>query len=225
MEKITTKILHIPPFISTAWKNIETIELKNIDTNPLLTIHLKNGSRIEVPNLPQERIHAIFDAHEKFLEQEISQPKEKQALLDTTNFGFSLPMGGGLETLGATFQHNPAQANAPEIPKEIVSKIAAISKVLGLENPELLPKPQPSCNCMYCQVARALLGEDNALEETITDEDLRFRSWDIEQTGPNLYHIKNPLDDKEHYNVYLGDPVGCTCGEKNCEHIKAVLNS
>jgi hypothetical protein len=35
----------------------------------------------------------------------------------------------------------------------------------------------------------------------------------------------NPLDHKEHYNVFLGDPIGCSCGNNNCEHIQAVLKS
>ncbi|NGX33463.1 MAG: hypothetical protein K1060chlam4_01531, partial [Candidatus Anoxychlamydiales bacterium] len=40
-----------------------------------------------------------------------------------------------------------------------------------------------------------------------------------------LYRVTNPLDENEHYSVFLKDPIGCTCGKKNCEHVKAVLNS
>ena len=35
----------------------------------------------------------------------------------------------------------------------------------------------------------------------------------------------DPLDPNEHYNVFLGTPLGCTCGEKDCEHIRAVLST
>ena len=61
--------------------------------------------------------------------------------------------------------------------------------------------------------------------EEVTDEDLKFRTWDIKQPGKKLYLVTNPLDNNENYNVFLGKPVGCTCGQKYCEHIKAVLNS
>ncbi|MGH2612567.1 MAG: hypothetical protein ACRDFB_05905, partial [Rhabdochlamydiaceae bacterium] len=62
-------------------------------------------------------------------------------------------------------------------------------------------------------------------EEEVSDEDLKFRTWDIKQENDKLYSVTNPLDKKEHYNVFLGKPLGCTCGNKNCEHIQAVLKS
>ena len=65
----------------------------------------------------------------------------------------------------------------------------------------------------------------HAFKEEISEEDLRFREWDIEQKGENLYLVRNPLNQKEEYNVFLGNPVGCTCGKDNCEHIRTVLNS
>jgi PhoH-like ATPase len=49
--------------------------------------------------------------------------------------------------------------------------------------------------------------------------------WGIEQTAEQLYKVTNPLDANEQYNVFLGTPLGCTCGLKNCEHIRAVLNT
>jgi hypothetical protein len=61
--------------------------------------------------------------------------------------------------------------------------------------------------------------------EEVSDEDLKFRDWEIKQTAEQLYTVTNPLDANEHYNVFLGSPLGCTCGDKNCEHIRAVLTS
>ena len=61
--------------------------------------------------------------------------------------------------------------------------------------------------------------------EEVTIDDLRFREWDIKQTGDKLYTVANPLHAEEHYTVFLGSPIGCTCGEQNCQHIRAVLNS
>ena len=59
----------------------------------------------------------------------------------------------------------------------------------------------------------------------MNEEDLKFRNWEIEQTADKLYIVTNPFDKNEHYSVFLGDPLGCTCGEKNCEHIRAVLTT
>jgi len=123
-------------------------------------------------------------------------------------------------------QHNKEQANAPDLPPELLTKIAGITKIIGMEDPSAMPSPEPNCNCFHCQIARAMRGKKKEDEEEIvTDADLQFRTWEIEHKEKNLYLVTNPLDDKEHYNVFLGDPIGCTCGEKNCEHIRAVLQS
>ena len=129
--------------------------------------------------------------------------------------------------MNSAMQHNPAQADSPPMPKELLEKITGIAKVLGLEDPSQLPKPEPHCNCPFCQIARSFHGGEAEvkMEEEVSAIDLQFRTWDIKQTAEKLYTLTNPLDEKEYYNVFLGDPLGCTCGQKNCEHIRAVLNS
>jgi len=67
--------------------------------------------------------------------------------------------------------------------------------------------------------------KQESLEEEVSAEDLKFRDWDIVQSGDDVYIVTNPLNAEEQYNVYLGNPVGCTCGQPNCEHIRSVLNS
>jgi hypothetical protein len=62
-------------------------------------------------------------------------------------------------------------------------------------------------------------------EEEVSPHELKFREWDIQQAGDKLYNVSNPFDKGEQYQVYLGNPVGCTCGKSKCEHIVAVLNS
>jgi hypothetical protein len=216
--KINNKILSIPPYISTAWENINSLFLNEKGD---LIIILKSKEKVKIPNLEKSTLNAIFDAHVKQLEQ---PPKSK--------ISFSLPMAldgmNGMESLGSIMHHNPSQSNAPNLPPEILDKITAISKIMGVEDEESIPKAEPHCNCIHCQIAKALRGQKNknkeALEE-VTDEDLRFRTWDIKQTGKKLYCVTNPLDKNENYNVFLGKPVGCTCGQKDCEHIKAVLTS
>jgi hypothetical protein len=62
-------------------------------------------------------------------------------------------------------------------------------------------------------------------DEEISAEDLRFKEWEIAKLSQNLYKVINPLDSNEEYQVFLGTPIGCTCGIHHCEHIKAVLKS
>jgi hypothetical protein len=134
--------------------------------------------------------------------------------------------GTSLDGLGGMMQHNPNQANAPDLPPEILQKIGAISKILSPSDEVDLPKAETGCNCFYCQIARALNPATSVLEEPeVTAEELNFQQWTITQTGDKLYMVVNRLDDHEKYNVYLGQPIGCTCGKEGCEHILAVLKS
>jgi hypothetical protein len=231
--KINPKILSIPPFISTSWKNIISLHMEQYDSHPVVIVNMVNGTRVELPPLDSPIIEAIFIAHAKFLELEQHTSQNKTTVQNRPteailSFGFS-PIKMGIENLGSALQHNPEAADSPDLPKEVVEKIVAVSKAMGIEDPSLLPKAEPHCNCMHCQIARALQGEskqdENKEEEIVTDEDLKFRLWDVIQTSDKLYCVSNPLDIDEQYSVFLGEPIGCTCGQKNCEHIRAVLNS
>ena len=238
--KISPKILNIPPYISTSWKNVDSVYIEIIDKKPVLIIALKTPPRtVKIPNLDPKVVEVIFNAHAKFLEEEapekvIDKNPQQQPPAPLNNLlSFGLPLGNGdLQSLGNVMQHNPDQKNAPDLPKEILEKIVGISSMLGKDLPIEIPKAEPHCNCIHCQIARALSGEkkenskiENNTEEEVTEEDLRFRLWDIKQTGDKLYAVSNPLDEDEQYQVFLGKPIGCTCGDKNCEHIKAVLKS
>jgi hypothetical protein len=228
--KINQKILSLPPYISTSWKNIASLFLEDKGGTSMLVIELYNGSRVEIPGLQQSIIETIFEAHTKYLEEEASKPIDLPIRREELAGGlpFRIGSGGGIEALGSAMQHNPEQKEAPDLPPEILTRITGVAKVLGLDDPHALPKPEPHCNCMHCQIARALQaqhGHDENLDEDVKSEELKFRVWDIKQTNEKLYSVSNPLDEKECYNVYLGTPLGCTCGQKNCEHIRAVLNS
>ena len=120
----------------------------------------------------------------------------------------SLP---NLDILPPVMQHNPEEANAPNLPHEILEKVTMITQTLGIENPSLLPSPESNCNCLHCQIAKAMqmglpLKEESEEEEIVTDADLSFRSWDVEQTGDNLFTITNPIDSAEQYSVFLWQP-------------------
>lgn len=239
MKKINQKILSIPPYISTSWKNINTLHMKEDKGRLVLAIVLHNGSLIEIPGLEESLIGQIFEAHSKYVEQETKEPQIESLKTfepsreNDLSFSFGLPfqMSGteGAENMGTFLQHNPGQADTPEMPAEVLQKVCSITKALGMDLEQMnIPKAEPHCNCPYCQLARAIQGNTPSpeeIEEQISEDDLRFRDWDIKQEGDKLYIVSNPLNMDENYQVYLGTPVGCTCGQKNCEHIRSVLNS
>ncbi|MCB1135656.1 MAG: hypothetical protein KDK78_05250 [Chlamydiia bacterium] len=237
--KINDKIISIPPFISTTWDNVASLHMEG----NILVIGLMDGSRVDVPDLPEAIIQQMFDQHALIVEQEEDEPEieisgmDPFSIFETLSNTFQLGLSG-MEGLGMPLGHNPDQAGAPPIPAELLAKIAQLAKLIAPEGEvEDLPKPEPHCNCAYCQVARALRASmPGASEEEeehphkgdeveVSDEDLLFRQWDIHQKSEHLYEVTNRLDPTESYQVHLADPVGCTCGVKNCEHLLAVLRS
>lgn len=234
--KINSKILNIPPFISTSWDKIASLHMKG----PTLAVVLSSGETILVPGLAPSTVELIFAAHANYLETEEAKPQMPQQMQSgnlfmqafaggeegdlPVRFGFS-----SLDGMGGALQHDPSQSEAPPLPDEVLSKIAAISKIVASDESVTFPKAHPGCNCMHCQICRAIDGEtaDAAIEvePEVLPEELRFQDWEIAQVGDKLYEVVNPLDRQEKYNVYLGDPVGCTCGNPGCEHILAVLKS
>lgn len=252
--KFSEKYLSIPPYISTSWSNVKALQM----SGNLLVITLSDDSQVHVPDLDFEELERAFEAHASFLEsqEKIEQPKEHivsksspiketegDNLLDQPSgtpfkFGF-MP---GVEGLGAAMQHNIEHANAPDLPQEILQKIASIATIIAPEDMGDVPQPEPHCNCPHCQIARAInegLGNTvrpfsgaetegsfvEEAEEEVSDEELTFQQWDIQQAGEQLFTVTNKLDSDEKYSVFLGEPVGCTCGKEGCEHMLAVLHS
>jgi len=195
-----------------------------------------DGEMVEIPDLKPELLEIIFAAHAAYLEYEIAKEhftnqKEfpvPQSLLAAETGNGETPFRFGFSTLdgfGAALQHNPNQANAPDIPQDILYKISSIARIVSPETNNF-PQPEPHCNCMFCQIAKALhKNEPQAQtlpEETVSDADLTFQEWQITPSGDKMYEVSN---ENEKYTVYLGDPIGCTCGQSGCAHIHAVLKS
>lgn len=234
---INEKMLSIPPYISTAWESVSSLHMAPEAQGNILIVSLTTGTVIQVPNLSQDLLTKIFQTHTQVISRQSSQTNQKPMndpsgmfnMENMINLGFPMRFGGGLEGLGAAMQHSPEQSNAPDLPKEVLEKISAVAKIMDNDQSLMQTlKPEPHCNCMHCQIARAITGEtieEELIEEEVSDEDLKFKTWNVSQSGENLYNVSNPLDEDEHYSVYLGEPIGCTCGQKNCEHIKAVLNT
>lgn len=231
---INRAILSIPPYISTSWKNIVSLHaetLSNFEKNLIIT--LTNESIIEVPGLDEKTLEQVFEQHAKFLDTESSHQKNLEPKTPT-GFSLGIPikmkeMDPTLGPFGSLMQHNPEESSSADLPDEMLTKISAIGKVIGLDKQlEHMPKAEPHCNCPYCQITRALSGEQKEkeiIEEIISEEDLSFKDWEIKMLDKDLYELTSPLDPNEKYQVFLGTPIGCTCGSKNCEHIKAVLSS
>jgi hypothetical protein len=223
--QISPKILNIPPYLSTTWDNITSLKTAIDGDTYILCVSLKTGEQVKVPGLDQPTIKAIFKAHAEAVEQ----PPEIKPRFPIP-FGLTLPFGkreNGISPIGTSMSHNPAQADLPDIPAEILENIAMVAKVFGLDESSALAPAEENCNCIYCQLSRAFkktkFGEPK--EPSVSEEELRFREWDVLQTADKLYVVTSPFDPNEKYNVFLGEPLGCTCGHKNCEHIKAVLKT
>ena len=238
--KISSKIIHIPPYISTSWDNIRALFLKE----GTLVIQLKEGTQVSIPGLDQSTLEVIFSAHAEFLDTQSRQKEQISPMRILQQNNISTPVShpeqvasfqlafSNMDSLNSALHHNPAQANMPALPEDILKKISAIAKIVAPDDIQNLPAPEPHCNCIHCQIARAIHqqfdGEKHPKqenEEPISDEDLKFQDWEITPNGDRLYTVVNKLNPQEKYQVYLGEPFGCTCGVQNCEHIVAVLKS
>ncbi len=238
--KITEKMLSIPPYISTTWDNIASIHM---DGDHLI-ISMNDNKTITITDLSVEVVEKIFECHEAFLEER--QPHQKQPKVTSSQekisnqemlmgFPFRVGIGGSIpEGLGQTLQHNPAYADLPLLPPEVAQKISLLGKVVSPEDLQAMPPAEPNCNCIYCQIIRIMHKTQNPNDvetheiepiEDVSDEDLRFEQWEVHPINDKMYCVVNKLDQNEHYNVYIADKVGCTCGKDHCEHIVAVLRS
>lgn len=231
---VNEKFFSFPPFLSTAWTYVTALSICRLGN---IVVHMNSGDTISLPELSQEETELIFRAHAGFLENQVlNEPifrhkKLPPNLRERGEPDFPLRFSfGTMDGFGSAMQHNPAHKNAPNLPEEMISKIAEVSRILAPDDPDQIPKPEPHCNCYHCQIARAI-NQDNGeecelcIEEEVSIDELQFDQWEITQTGDKLFNVINKLDELENYSVHLGQPVGCTCGKQNCDHILAVLKS
>lgn len=238
--KINNKVLSIPPYISTSWDRILSLHLQG----NVLVIALSHGETVSIPALPSETLDVIFALHATYLEEEKPKPQSivshaglppfLQASMFAAEQGPESPIRFGLTSLDgltSVMQHDPSQSNAPDLPNEIIEKISAVANIVAPDEMGAVLPAKSDCNCPHCQITRAITGQTKHAdsqqheEESITASDLHFEEWTIVETSPKLYTVTNKLDLTERYSVFLGNPVGCTCGQEGCEHILAVLKS
>lgn len=238
--KIDHKILSIPPYISTDWSQVRAVFVKD----GTLCVALVEGDTIDVPGLSQDEITKIFESHAEFVEEMYKESSSSASDSQQPAFPFPFPtpsdqndqssiqmsFGPNGESWGNVMHHNPEQSHLPNLPSEIIEKITNITKVIIPSEVISLAKAEPHCNCIHCQIVRAMNG--NATEsseaidelEDISDEELKFSQWDVQEVNEKIFTVTNKLDQNESYQVCL-KPIGCTCGKSNCEHIITVLES
>lgn len=238
--KVNRQILSIPPYLSTSWERVNTLRLQETD----LLIYLESGEVVTIPDLKPDFLESLFDYHLIALEEKQNSTSSENSSLvkrslaeefvklsGVNETSFKIGIGGAGGEIASSMRHNPEMADSPDLPEQVLEKISALSKIFSSED-IVIPSAEPCCNCPYCQIARTLqhksaLPDVNVSEEgeDVCEEDLRFQEWDISQSGEKLFSVVNKLDSHEKYSVYLGHPVGCTCGKSGCEHILAVLKS
>ncbi len=244
--KINDQLICISPYISAKWEQVNFLKTVSEEGSENLTLILSlvNNNEVAIPNLPLSIIDLAFSAHLQFLEkleasnksskesnnpfkfitelfQQLSSPSSSQSFMK-----LGIPFPSLSTDLEAILQHDISQKDTPTASKETLTKLGNTLKMILGNNFKLLLSPEPHCNCLHCQTGRFLFQQEEASKEDYIDnEDLKFRSWDIIQSDTQVYTVTNPLDPKEQYNVSLGSPVECSCGQNHCEHIKAVLYS
>ena len=242
--RINNKILSIPPYISTSWKQISSLKAEKKEGFLQLHITLQDGSYTLIPQIESPVVDAIFSSHAKYLENEMPQEKQPPSI-----FSFESPRMSSSALLDAPFplpfpefknltsflQHDSEKSLEANFPQEMLDKIAHLTKAMGISDIRLFPKAEPHCNCPHCQIARSMKKafeetqreEENSLylDEEVTEKDLSFKSWFIYPLENNNYKVIHPDNKDEIYLVSLGSPLSCSCGSNQCEHIRSVLSS
>lgn len=238
---INRQIISIPPFISTSWSQVKALYMQE----GALLIHLNDGTLIKIPQLPPSTLEKVFQSHAEFLEEQgnrASANAEKAQKNDASQTTIELPFAfgfSGLEAFSGALHHSSEHAQAPDLPKEVLQKIGSIARLFAPDDVQQMPKPEPHCNCVHCQIMRAIgqgvkeerdseqlcsiyLGLEDVAQEGEEDE---LSKWHIQASADKLFTVTNKKDPEEFYKVYIGEPVGCTCGEHGCVHLIAVLRS
>lgn len=204
-----------------------------------LVVCLTDGIVVRIPNLPASLIEQIFKVHSEFLtEQNVKKPlrflKNELEGITASETPFRLGIGSMENMMASSMQHNPEQAHMPDLPSEIVDKIATIAKIVSPGEAINLPKGEPHCNCMFCQVSRAIhkhVQEEEETEVIIESKEVLPQipsphPWVIEQYETNCYNVHHHDSPYQQYKVFIKDgEIGCNCGSHGCEHIIAVLRS
>jgi len=239
--RINHKILSIPPYISTPWKNVLALKTAKIEEKLELQITLSDGSSISIPETEDVIIEAVFTAHARYLDAEPQIAKVippsflhsgfgKLAVFSESESPLASDMTKMLSQISSFWEHDPEKGKAPDLPRDMIEQFKHVAGSLPFSDPQKLPQPEPHCNCPHCQITRALhtglqVRESFEEFEPVAEQDLNFPRWIIQSMPGQAYKVINPDNTDEYYFVSLASPLHCTCGAKNCEHMEIVLKS
>lgn len=240
--KITDKLLSIPPYLSTSWMHVNALFMANHPELgiPTLTVSLRDGQKVHLPELTPELVEIIFENHARFLNRDRAKSSvslmQLPAKVSLSSWmpdwisALQMKLAGESDDLSLFMKHNPEINGAIPIPDEILHRVVAISRaILRPNDKESLPVPEGDCRCPHCQIARAIQRgfeqNEDYIEEPISDEDLRLGLWIITPRARKTYEVTSSLNADQSYTVSLGKQVKCSCGQSHCEHIKVVLRS
>ncbi len=238
-DHFSEKLLSIPPFFATSWDQVAALKA----TETSLHIYLKSGQEVILPGVDSKTVQSIFlkfnhlvEGSIKFqLPEKTEQDKAFEAIQKGLKEVLSLTMKLGISALGkieTVLEHNPGHAQLPPLPAEMIDRIQVLANIIPKEDLAAMSPPIAGCNCLYCQIQRIIRSKEPSIEighadkeEVVEDQELQFSEWSVTPIADKLYKVNNKLDPHEEYQVFLGDPMGCTCGKPHCEHIIAVLRS
>lgn len=221
---VTRRVLHLPPYISTSWENVIALHMEQDEDSdePLLVVTLQGGAQIGIPNLREEIAHELFALHAQILAGE-----------ENLKCSQELNKAEGLfepeEMLKLLICHQPALCDEQPMPEEVECKLQSIGQLLDRDILARLKRPVDNCNCPFCQVHRALLTDlHNEAESTedlpdTTIERMQSGKWVINTKDQSTFTVFTEESPQERFQVCLGECISCTCGQANCEHVKAVL--
>lgn len=240
--KINRALFCLPPYLSTTWSHVMALHMRG----EALFVSLADGEIIQIPNLPPELLQLIFENHGNYLEEEERLDKAAEQMVQasqnpliqmlsspeigTSSLRFAIANFDGAGGMYNALQHNAGQSQLPNLPPEILEKILSITKLMASNEPDLFPPAEPHCNCIHCQITRAMQNssDSNSVQQSVFEEveesELTFQQFNIEEVANQIFKVTNRLEN-DCYIVELAPKVRCSCGQNDCEHIINVLKS
>src|SRR3989304_10460082 len=93
--QINSKILSIPPFISTAWNHVTSLYVAEKKGKQALMVALLNGTVVEIPDLDNDTINAAFRAHAEHLKMATAQNRPSPLGMSESTIGLQIPLNMG----------------------------------------------------------------------------------------------------------------------------------
>ena len=190
--KITSKILSIPPYLSTSWYDVDSLFQSD---DGVLVVAMANGTQVRLENLSSEVVHTIFDAHERFLEEEAEREEDEDEDEDEEGlilgkgtrgeieFSVHAPLMSdqfderGGDAMKIFMEHDPSRSLGPLLPEALLKRITSLAKMFLPQDMIPLDASHENCRCPFCQIVRALSGVPQPVSQE--DED---KSADLQVT-------------------------------------------